>query len=130
MPVPDMTRKEARDIASVILELMTLNLPEDDWKKVASAKLTECAVFDMVQEERSRQDAKFGPLPRLDLSNDDWWAVLNEEVAESYEALAAGRVGGEMEKDSLEAELVQVAAVAIAWLTDLGTRYVIDRVEK
>ena len=66
------------------------------------------AVMEMIAEERQRQDAKWGPdrvlTPML------WLTILMEEVGEVARAI--------LERDwaNLLIEIVQVAAVAVAWL--------------
>jgi hypothetical protein len=96
----------------------------------------DARVLGEVQAERDRQDAKFGeqnhpdgtggPVMReqadaaraacqylADNGGPDWRAILLEEV---YEALA------EEDPALLRAELVQVAAVAIAWVAAIDRR--------
>ena len=54
--------------------------------------------------ERKRQDGKFGVET---MSDERWLAVLVEEVGEVARAILEG--------DGLDEELVQVAAVCVAW---------------
>jgi hypothetical protein len=83
------------------------------------------AVDQAIWEERSRQDARWGPLPR-GLEQGEWLGVLMEEVGEvATETITRtwtedGPPEGVIDYDRLSAELVQVAAVAIAWLEELG----------
>ena len=65
------------------------------------------AALDMIEYERSQQDFKFGT---GDNSNERWLVILMEEVGEVAKAMLEGSG-----PDVLE-ELVQVAAVALAWL--------------
>jgi NTP pyrophosphatase (non-canonical NTP hydrolase) len=59
--------------------------------------------------ERERQDAKWGAGRKL--PNDTWFRILGEEFGEVAIALNDGEP-----VENLRAELVQVAATAIAWL--------------
>lgn len=65
------------------------------------------AVIELIIEERKRQDEKWG---KSDHSNFVWNAILNKEVGE-----VAHEVLNELPY-SLREEVVQVAAVAMAWL--------------
>jgi len=72
--------------------------------------------IDIVGEivvERARQDVKWGSQrahPGL-----LWNAILNEEVGECARALL------ERDYDGLREELIQVAAVAVAWVESLDS---------
>jgi NTP pyrophosphatase (non-canonical NTP hydrolase) len=67
-----------------------------------------------VNEERDRQDVKWGGIPGIDRRDDHTYAaVLGEEVGEVCKAWL------ERDVESLRAELVQTAAVAIAWIEEL-----------
>lgn len=67
--------------------------------------------FILVTEERTRQDQKWGPLPR-NLPWKTWLAILLEEVGEVAKAL--------LEHDDVELskECIQCAAVIAAWMED------------
>ena len=65
-------------------------------------------ILQKIREERIRQDEKWGVQDHDDFI---WNAILVEEVGEVSKALL---IGGD-----LESELVQVAAVTIAWLESL-----------
>lgn len=68
-------------------------------------------VLELVRQERVRQQAKYPDdrnLPPL-----FWHAILSEEVGE----VARGILEGDHE--NVKEELIQVAAVAIAWLVDI-----------
>lgn len=74
--------------------------------------------FD-VSMERDRQDAKWG----ADRSQLDsiWLAILTEEVGESAEEVlaaswATGPTLDAIRTHKLRSELIQVAAVAVAWI--------------
>lgn len=71
---------------------------------------TQYVVFDAILAERKRQDDKWGAHRRLPLST--WHLILSEEVGEVAEAVLDRNA-------NLRAELVQVAAVAVAWLEAL-----------
>jgi NTP pyrophosphatase (non-canonical NTP hydrolase) len=68
-------------------------------------------VFELINKERDKQDAKWGALPRC-LSDVVWLTILMEEVGECAQAVL------KMDWSNLRVEVVQVAAVAIAWLED------------
>jgi len=67
-----------------------------------------------VLQERLRQDAKWGPQQHHD--NRLWATILGEEFGEACQAVLRD------DGTKLQEELVQVAAVALAWIEDLGTR--------
>ena len=59
-----------------------------------------------VRDERIRQDKKWGEQNHRDST---WLAILVEEVGEAAKAIL------EKDGDDLEKEIIQVAAVAVAW---------------
>lgn len=61
-----------------------------------------------VQDERARQDLKFGS--QREQSHPLWNTILSEEVGEAATEVL------EKDIDNLRMELVQVAAVAVAWI--------------
>ncbi|MAQ92656.1 MAG: hypothetical protein CMM84_03870 [Rhodothermaceae bacterium] len=74
-----------------------------------------------VSAERARQDTKFPPPPRPDHSVTDWLAILTEEVGEAAQEAVEIRWASDAGEASrrtqlLRAELIQVAAVAVAWV--------------
>lgn len=74
-----------------------------------------------VVNERERQERKFGPdrtcaSPRM--TNLECLAVLAEEFGEVSRAVCEREWGGKG-LDELRAELIQVAAVAVAWVEGL-----------
>lgn len=74
------------------------------------------AVFRLIGQEREKQNAKF-PKSNLPYWKDDdgiKLAVLTEEVGEVARAYL------EHDPAQLRAELIQVAAVAVAWLEALA----------
>lgn len=83
-------------------------------------------VVNEVSAERERQDAKFRPPPRPDHTAPDWLAILSEEVGEVARATvqsrwAHSRVALDAETENLRAELIQVAAVAVAWIEHIDS---------
>lgn len=66
-------------------------------------------VFRKVTAERDRQTKKWG---RQKHSNATWNLILNEEVGEVAKAILEREEGGVTKK------LIQVIAVAVAWLED------------
>lgn len=74
---------------------------------------TMLKIFSEIRKERQRQDERWPP------GHDDntWAIILTEEVGEAArEVLCGGRVARAYE---LRQELIQVAAVAVAWLEDI-----------
>jgi NTP pyrophosphatase (non-canonical NTP hydrolase) len=78
------------------------------------------SIFGEIVEERRRQDEKFGA-DRNDRNetNVDMLPVLVEEVGEIAKEL---NERGHRDTPHLEAELVQVAATAVAWLEMIAKR--------
>jgi NTP pyrophosphatase (non-canonical NTP hydrolase) len=68
-------------------------------------------IFELINKERDKQDAKWGALPRH-LSDVVWLTILVEEVGECAQAIL------KCDWSNLKAEIIQVATVAIAWLED------------
>jgi NTP pyrophosphatase (non-canonical NTP hydrolase) len=79
--------------------------------------------LESVYAERQRQDAKWGS--QRDLSDPVWLAILTEEVGESAQEVLT-RIPGNEEAGKghgdLREELVQVAAVAVAWVEALDIK--------
>lgn len=74
---------------------------------------TDTVLFD-VGAERVRQDAKWGGRPGVDRRDDHTYAaVLGEEFGEACQAWL------QREVQQLRAELIQVAAVAVAWVEEI-----------
>ncbi len=75
---------------------------------------TRHAVLHDVWGERDRQDAKWGGTPGIDRRDDHTYpAVLGEELGEACQSWL------ERDVTNLRAELIQVAAVAVAWIEEL-----------
>ncbi len=71
-------------------------------------------ILSSVSEERDRQDAKWGGIPGLERRDDHTYAaVLGEEFGEVCKAWL------ERDVEGLRTELVQVAAVAVAWVEEI-----------
>jgi len=75
---------------------------------------------DDVLAERRRQDSKWGEQNHLDLT---WLAILTEEVGETAQEILTNQFGavGNGHGD-LREEVVQVVAVALAWLEAIDRR--------
>lgn len=69
-------------------------------------------VIRLVLEERDRQDAKWGKQDHHDFV---WNAILGEEKGEVEKALLEHYHGDDF-RERIKEEIIQVAAVAIAWL--------------
>jgi NTP pyrophosphatase (non-canonical NTP hydrolase) len=72
---------------------------------------TRSKILDLIDLERERQDKKWGYNRKLD--PDTWFRVLGEEIGEVARAI------NEHQPDELITELVQSAAVIVAWLEDV-----------
>jgi len=67
-----------------------------------------------VSDERERQDAKWGGVPGVERRDDHTYAaVMGEEFGEACQAWL------ERDTEALRAELVQLAACAVAWVEEL-----------
>ncbi len=75
-------------------------------------KNLQAQVLADVATERARQEAKWG-----EQNHDDfiYSAILGEEVGEAAQAVLHDKFGGKS-AGTLEEELIQVAAVAVAWV--------------
>jgi len=71
-------------------------------------------IFSVVGEERKSQDEKWGA--NRDLDDRTWAVVLMEEVGEVANSIL------EYDDEELFTELVQVAAVAVAWMENILKR--------
>ncbi len=66
-------------------------------------------LIDLVVQERARQDHKWGrDFPGR--NDDRWLAILTEEVGEAAQSILKG------EEANLHTEVMQCAAVCLAWL--------------
>ena len=79
-------------------------------------------VLFKVEDERFRQDKKFGANEDRNLGAATRYRILLEECGEVANELEFDEAGGEViDTDALRSELVQVAACCMAWLEALGT---------
>ena len=67
--------------------------------------------IEEIRKERTRQILKWGDNRML--SNWTWIAVITEEIGEVAQAALKGQL------PNVHHELIQVAAVAVAWLEDI-----------
>ena len=76
-------------------------------------------VLDQIRDERNRQDTKLGQQKYPDTA---WATILGEEFGEACQDALKGR------RVNLRKELIQVAAVAVAWVEciDRGESAVVD----
>jgi NTP pyrophosphatase (non-canonical NTP hydrolase) len=89
----------------------------DQWLSELEADIQMDNVFRLVREERRQQDAKWGPSNRILVGTpEEQLAILVEEVGEVAKAVV------ERDAEETENELIQVAAVAVAWLESILTR--------
>lgn len=79
----------------------------------------EVKVYGDVRAERKRQDEKWGD--QSDNDDHDWSDVLGEEFGEVCKARLHNKFGGE-EAGNLRVELIQTAAVSIAWAEAIDKR--------
>jgi NTP pyrophosphatase (non-canonical NTP hydrolase) len=74
--------------------------------------------FRDIVKERRNQDKKWGEQNHDDYT---WHAILTEEIGEVSQAILHDRFGGAA-AGTVRAELVQVAAVALAWIECIDRR--------
>jgi NTP pyrophosphatase (non-canonical NTP hydrolase) len=88
----------------------------------SAARIVRNRILSAVSDERDRQDEKWGGVPGLDRGDNDvkYPAVLGEEFGEVCQAWLEGDLA------NLRTELVQVAAVAVAWVEELDNAYTIE----
>jgi hypothetical protein len=70
-------------------------------------------IFDLIIEERKRQDIKWGA-DRM-LSDGEWLKIETEEIGEAAKASLEG-------SPAVYTELIQAAAVLVAWLECIERR--------
>ncbi len=91
---------------------------------VNTRALNVTMVYDDVHQERDRAHGKHGPSgnSRENRSwlDGDWLPVLMEDVGKAAHELTYGSGSGRQER--LRAELVQVAAMACAWIDAIDSR--------
>ena len=69
-------------------------------------------VIAEVNEERGKQNDKWG---EQNHSSEWWLAILSEEVGEAAQAVLHDKFGGRA-AGTLRCELIQLAAIAVAWI--------------
>lgn len=79
------------------------------------------SILEKIVDERIRQDAKWGPQYHLD---DTWAIILMEEVGEVAKSIVdrLNNADPKAHLANMEKEIIQVAAVAVAWLECLETK--------
>jgi NTP pyrophosphatase (non-canonical NTP hydrolase) len=70
-------------------------------------------IFEAIREERTRQDSRWG---RQEHGGLYWLAIAGEEFGEVARALVEG------DEEQVSRELIQLAAVVVAWLECVGRR--------
>ena len=70
-------------------------------------------IINDIIEERERQDKKWGA--NRDLPHTFWLTILAEESGEAAKAILQGT-------PNLKDELIQVAAVAVAWIENIESQ--------
>ena len=87
---------------------------------VTANSLVQATVISKIMFERNRQDAKWGPIPRLDHDFGRWLKILMEELGEASAAdLEVDFYEGEIDPHFIrlvDDELTQAAAVLVSWL--------------
>jgi hypothetical protein len=79
------------------------------------------AIFNAIVRERQFQDQKYGPVNRgggHDLTG--WLIVLQKELAEAMEAATGHGKKSRTGRNTVRAEILQIAAVAVAALEQHG----------
>lgn len=72
--------------------------------------------LDEILDERNRQDAKWGGSAHDDEHSPwEWYGILASEMNEVHQSLT-------IQGDNTREELVQVAAVALAWLQSMDRK--------
>lgn len=74
--------------------------------------MNQDSIFQLIGAERDRQDRKWGA--NRHQSSGKWLAILTEEFGEVGKAILEGN------KKEIVHELIQCAAVAVAWIEDLS----------
>ena len=90
--------------------------------------MTTEGIMNELRAERTRQDAKFGPIRDMDLC--EWVCVLTEEIGEAAEAHADMLMAGLMDvMTAAGGRLAQAVHETVGERTD-ATRFGIDAVRK
>jgi NTP pyrophosphatase (non-canonical NTP hydrolase) len=80
--------------------------------------VSQDSIFKAIALERKHQDAKWGEQNHDDYT---WLAILAEEIGESAQAVLHDTFGGSA-SGTLRGELIQAAAVLVAWLENIESR--------
>ena len=80
-------------------------------------------IFQMILEERTRQDIKFGA--DRDQDHMFWLAILAEEFGEAANAILEKKGSSELTN-----EIIQCAAVSVAWVENIRRRTIIQEQNK
>ncbi len=76
-------------------------------------------IIAKILEEREQQDIKWGIQHHTHL---EWLGILVEEVGEAAKAIVQQWIDEEGDRhDEIVKEIIQIAAVCVAWLEDRGT---------
>lgn len=114
-------------IINEILEDSTISLPKVKRELLESFKMQlelerknkRLQIFELIAEERNRQDKKFGVQNHHPFA---WLAILGEEVGEVNKAALETEFnydGCDRDFTNYKTELVQVAAVALAMIENM-----------
>lgn len=79
---------------------------------------SQLQIVQQILDERARQDAKWGEQNHNDYR---YLAILTEEIGELAQAALEDEFGGK-HAGTLRDELIQAAAVALAWLECIDRR--------
>lgn len=80
--------------------------------------MSQHSILSEIQTERKRQDAIWGKQNHADFI---WLSILTEEIGEVAQAILHDGFGGS-HKGMARKELIQAAAVAVAWLECMDRR--------
>jgi trans-2-enoyl-CoA reductase len=91
------------------------------------ANPTQAAIIDLILYERIKQDKKWGIRNQPDAA---WLPILIEECGETAKSMIEDCSSTDLKEMLLKTitlkstmdEVIQVAAVALAWLEDMATR--------
>lgn len=75
-------------------------------------------IFMEINSERMRQDRKWGAIASRSHQHMYWMTVLVEEVGEVAKAIWEVVSGRSSDRAPIKTELIQCAAVIVAWLED------------
>lgn len=83
-------------------------------KSTSASRRGRALILRSISVERDLQDEKWGGVPGVDRRDDHTYAaVLGEEFGEACQAWI------ELDVSALREELIQVAAVAVAWVEEI-----------